>query len=101
MGAVATARSLLFESDELSASSQVVRGGAAELSGFAVAAGGVWDLLSLRSERRVDRAHASALNADERCAHLHDAGSVRNGVQRRQRDVSEIFQTFRDREIPN
>src|SRR5437867_7990432 len=99
MGAVATARSLLFEGDELSASSRVVCGGAAQLSRSAVAAGGVWNLLSLRTERRVDRTDAGALDADERRAHLHDAGAVRNGVQRRQRNVSEVFQAFRDREI--
>src|SRR5437867_10185957 len=99
MGAVATARSLLFEGDELSASSQVVCGGAAELSRSAVAAGGVWNLLSLRTERRVDRTHAGALDADERRASLHDAGAVRNRVQRRQRNVSQLFQAIRDREI--
>src|SRR5437016_6060504 len=99
MGAVATARSLLFEGDELSASSQVVRGGATELSRSAVAAGGVRDLLSLRAERRVDRTDAGAFDADERRAHLHDAGAVRGGVQRCQRDVSEVFQALRDREI--
>src|SRR5437867_8988843 len=99
MGAVATARSLLFEGDELSASSRVVCGGAAQLSRSAVAAGGVWNLLSLRTERRVDRTDAGALDADERRAHLHDAGAVRNRVQCRERNVSKIFRALWDREI--
>ncbi len=47
-------RSLLPQSDELSASSQVVCGGAAQLSRSAVALRGVRHLLSLRAERRVD-----------------------------------------------
>src|SRR5207244_2448069 len=96
---ITSTRCVLPQGDELSASSQVVCGGAAQLSRFAVAAGGVRDLLSLRTERRVDRSDAGALDADERCAHLHGTGAVRNGVQRRQRNVSEIFQALRDREI--
>src|SRR5260370_26674037 len=58
-------RSLLPQGDELSASSQVVCGGAAELSRSAVAASGVRNVLSLREERRVIRVDASALAADE------------------------------------
>src|SRR5439155_14322373 len=96
---IAKATRNVHEDDELSASSQIVCGGAAELSRSAAAADGVWDLLSLRAERRVDRTDAGAVDADERRAHLHDAGSVRNRVQCRQRNVSEIFQAFRDRQI--
>src|SRR6266852_1239074 len=99
MGAVTGARSLLPQSDELSASSQVVCGGAAQLSRPAFATGGVRHLLSLRTEWRIVRAHAGALDADERCPHLLHARAIRSGVQRRKRDVSEIFQTLRDREI--
>ena len=73
-----TRRSLLSQSDELSASSQVVCGGAAELSRSAAATGGVRILSSLRAERRVVRADAGALDADERRASLHDAGAVRD-----------------------
>src|SRR5438270_13290584 len=91
--------SLLPKGDELSASSQVVCGGAAELSRFAVALRGVRDLLSLRAERRIVRTHARALDADERRPSLHDTGAARVGVQRRERNVSEIFQALRDREI--
>src|SRR6266436_5808021 len=86
----------LSEGDELSASSQVVCGGSAELSRSAVAIRGVRNLLSLRAERRIIWAHAGSLDADERRASLHDPGAVRIGVQRRERDVSEIFQAVRD-----
>ena len=61
-----------LKSDELSASSQVVRGGSTELSRSAVAAGGIRNVLSLREERRVVRTDAGALAADERRASLHD-----------------------------
>ena len=67
---VISSRALLPQSDELSASSQVVCGGAAQLSRFAVASGGIRDLLSLRAERRVVRAHAGAFATDERRAYL-------------------------------
>ena len=92
---------VLPQSDELSASPQVVCGAASQLSRSAVAAGGVRDGLSVREERRVVRAHAGALAADERRSHLLHAGAVRSGVQRRERDVSEIFQALRDRQIPD
>src|SRR4029453_1152281 len=91
--------SLLPQSDELSAPSQVVCGGAAQLSRSAAATGGVRDVLSLRAKRRVVRADASALDADERRTHLLHARAVRSGVQRGKPDVSEIFQALRDREI--
>src|SRR5207302_6675070 len=96
---LANERKILPQSNELPASSQIVCGGAAELSRSAAAAGGIRDLLSLRAERRIDRAHAGALDADERRPHLHDAGAIRDRVQRRERDVSEIFQAFRNRQI--
>ena len=48
---------------------------------------------------RTLRPHARALAADERRAHLLHRGAVRRGVQRRERDVSEVFQDLRDREI--
>src|SRR5215211_4729284 len=70
---------VLPQSDELSASSQVVCGSAAKLSRSAPTAGGVRDMLSLREERRVIRAHASALPTDERCTSLYDTGTVRSG----------------------
>src|SRR5438034_116363 len=70
--------------DELYASSQIICSGAAELSRSAVAAGGVWDLLSIRAEWRVVRADAGALTPDERRPSLHDARAIRSGVQCRQ-----------------
>src|SRR5207248_10662 len=91
--------SLLPQSDELSASSHVVCGRSAKLSRSAVAAGGVRRVLSLRAEWRVVRADAGALDADERRAHLLHGRAVRSGVQRRKRDVSELFQALRDRQI--
>src|SRR5882724_11240959 len=96
---IARLRQILPQGDELPTSSQIVCGGAAELSRSAVAAGRIRNLLSLRAERRVDRTDAGALDADERRASLYDAGAVRSGVQRRERDVSKIFQALRDREI--
>src|SRR5262249_50268624 len=92
-------RSVLPQGDELPASSQAVRVASKELSRSAAAAGGVRDVLSLREERRVVRTHAGALAADERCSSVYDAGAVRGGVQRRKRDVSELFQVVRDRQI--
>src|ERR1041384_1248924 len=92
-------RSLLPQGDELPASPQVVRGCAAELSRSAASTGGVWDVLSLREERRAVRIDAGAFSADERRAYLYDAVSVRGRVQCGERNVSELFQAFRDREI--
>ena len=92
-------RSLLPQGDELPASPQAVCSGAAQLSRPAVAARGIRDLLSLRAERRTVRTHAGALAADERRPPLLTPRAVRSGVQRRERDVSELFQALRDREI--
>ena len=72
---------------------------AKELSRSAVATGGVRNVLSLREERRVVRTHAGAVAADERRPHLHDTRAVRGRVQCSERNVSEIFQAFRDRQI--
>src|SRR5947207_10942574 len=63
---IARLRQILPQGDELPASSQVVCGGAAELSRSAAAAGGVRDLLPIRTERRVVRADAGALDAKDR-----------------------------------
>src|SRR5207249_1768597 len=90
---------LLSEGDELPASSQVVCSATSQLSRPPVAAGGVWDGLSLREERRVIRVNAGALAANERRPYLLHARAIRSRVQCRQRNVSQIFQTFRDREI--
>ena len=59
------ATAVLSESDELSASSQVVCGDSAELSRSAVAISGVRDVLSLREKRRVVRPHAGTLATNE------------------------------------
>ena len=88
-----------LKSDELPASSQVVCVDSKELSRSAVAAGGIRNVLSLREKRRVVWTDAGALAAHERRAPLHDAGAVRGRVQRGERNVSELFQAFRDREI--
>src|SRR5205814_7479466 len=55
----------LPQGDELSASSQVVCGGAAQLSRSAVAVGGIRHVLPLREKWRVVRAHARAFATDE------------------------------------
>ena len=73
---------LLPQSHELPASSPDFCGGAAELSGSAVAAGGVWHLLSLRAVGRVVRPDARALVEHERRAYLLHGGAVRVRVQR-------------------
>ena len=86
-------------SDELPASPQVVCVDSKELSRSAVAAGGIRNVLPLREERRVIWIDAGALAAHERRAPLHDTGAVRGRVQCRERNVSELFQAFRDREI--
>src|SRR5439155_22827100 len=91
--------SLLPQGDELSASSQVICSAASQLSRSAVAAGGIRNGLSVREERRVVRPHAGALAAHERRAHLLHAGAIRNGIQCGERNVSELFQALRDREI--
>ena len=92
-------RSLLPTSDELPASSQAVRIDSKELSRPAVAAGGIRNVLPLREKRRVVWTNAGAVAAHERRAPLHDTGAVRGRVQCRERNVSELFQALRDREI--
>src|SRR4029077_9455975 len=91
--------SLLPEGNELSASSQVVCGDASQLSRFTAAAGGVRNRLSLRAERRAVRTDARALAPNERRPHLLHAGTIRGPVQRGERNVSELLQAVRDREI--
>ena len=71
----ATDRSLLPQSDELPASSQALRCGAAQLSRPAAAPRRIRHLLPLRTERRTLRPHARALAADERRPHLLHARS--------------------------
>ena len=92
-------RPLLPQGDELPASPQALRSGAAQLSRPAAAPGRIRHLLPLRAERRTLRPHARALAADERRPHLLHRGAVRGGVQGRERDVSEVFQDLRHREI--
>src|SRR5438094_3031177 len=99
MGGSSRTYSLLLKSDELPASSQAVRVDSKELSRSAVAAGGIWNVLPIREKRRVIWTNASAVTAHERRAPVHDTGAVRGRVQRRERNVSELFQAFRDREI--
>ena len=67
-----------------------------KLSRSAFAPGGIRHVLSLREERRVVWINAGAFAAHERCASVHDTGAVRERVQRRERNVSELFQAFRD-----
>ena len=56
-------------------------------------------LLPVRAVGRTLRPDARALAQHERRAHLLHAGAVRRRVQRGQRDVPEVFQDFRPREI--
>ena len=92
-------RSLLPKSDELPASSQAIRVDSKELSRPAVAAGGIRYVLPLREKRRVIWTNAGTFAAHERRAPVHDTGAVRGRVQCGERNVSELFQAFRDREI--
>src|SRR3954449_619804 len=91
----ASLRALLPQGDELSASSQVVCSAAAQLSRSSIATGGIRNVLPLREKRRVVWINAGTLAAHERRPPVHDAGTVRGRVQRRERNVSELFQAFR------
>ncbi len=92
-------RTLLSQGHELPASPPHFCGGAAQLSRSAFAPGRIRHLLSLRAVRRIVRPDARALAQHERRAHLLHTRAVRRRVQRRERDVSEVFQDFRHREI--
>ena len=96
---IGNGRTLLPQSHELPAPPPHFCGGAAQLPRFAVAPGGIWHLLPLRAVGRIVRPHARALAQYERRAYLLHRGAVRAGVQRGQRNVSQVFQDFRHREI--
>ncbi len=71
---------ILRQADELPDAPQDLRREATLLPRPAHPAGRIRHLLPLRKIRRAVRADARPLDADERCAHLRDRGSVRAGV---------------------
>ena len=90
---------LLPQGHELPAPPPHLCGGAAQLPRPAVAPGRIRHLLPLRAIGRAVRPDARALAQHERRAHLLHPGAVRAGVQCRQRDVSQVLQDLRHREI--
>jgi seryl-tRNA synthetase len=81
---------ILLSQAMVPASSQAVCGHPRSYRAFAAVAGGAGPL-SLRAERRIIWADSGAHDADERCPYLLHARAVRNRVQCRKRDVSQVF----------
>ncbi len=93
------AGALLPQGDELSASPPHLCGGAAQLPRFAVAPGGVRHLLPLRAIGELfGLMRVRSLNMND--AHIYcTEEQFAERVQRGERDVSEVFQDLRHREI--
>ena len=90
---------LLPQGDELPASSRIFAAVPRSYRDLPLRLAEYGTCYRYEQSRRIFRPHARALAANERRAHLLHAGAVRGRVQRGERDVSQIFQDFRPREI--